>query len=280
MAIKLLLQSMKVSTGSPITKMLLIQLAEKANAQGMSFHSHDSLARHCEVSIRTIQRHIQILCDKGLLTHVNRFDEHGVQSSNRYQLNLESLASSDTGVTESREVAHKKGGDDDRVTDITLTSNINNRSTELNHTVGHSDAVVITLLSSEGEVGLCSDFVEPLSQAYPLLDISEQLEAIRKWLILHPEKRKSPSSLRYFVNNWLYRSQRAQESHLKTSKRRRNKPHQGYLSMSVTHDESIRAPKPITALPQTSFEKALEAYQKRETKNPIEDRIAAIINKG
>ncbi|CAM4450112.1 helix-turn-helix domain-containing protein [Vibrio agarivorans] len=281
MAIQLLLQSTQVSTGSPITKLILIQLASKADQRGACYPSHHCLARECDISIRTVQRHLTILFEMGILTKTNRFDKQGVQSSNLYQLNLERYIKPNSSVSESHEEALKTTHKDDRVTDIISTSNKNNNKyTELNHILGHSDTVVTTLSSLDGEVGVGRDFVESLEQEYPTIDILHELESIRQWLMLHPEKRKSAKSIRYFVNHWLYRAHRAQGSQTKPTPPVRNQRSDAHKAPSSAYTANQRAkPKP-KAVPKSISDICREEYIKKPTKHPIEARIAAIVKAG
>ncbi|MGR5266307.1 helix-turn-helix domain-containing protein [Vibrio astriarenae] len=279
MAIELLLQSTQVSTGSPITKLILIQLASKADQRGECYPSHHCLARECDISIRTVQRHLTILFEMGILTKTNRFDKQGVQSSNLYQLNLERYIKPSSSASESHEEALNTTQKDDRVTDIISTSNKNNNKyTELIHIVGHSNAVVTTLSSLDGEVGLGRDFVDSLEQEYPTIDILHELESIRQWLMLHPEKRKSAKSIRYFVNHWLYRSQRAHASKTKPTASTRKQQPNAYKTPSNAYASS--KPEKPKSVPKSISDICREEYLKKPQKHPIEARIAAIVKAG
>ncbi len=77
---------MKVRTGSPISKLILLKLADNADIHGRCFPSYQYLARYCEVSLRTVKQHVRQLEALGLLELVHRFDKRGRQRSNLYQL--------------------------------------------------------------------------------------------------------------------------------------------------------------------------------------------------
>lgn len=54
-------------TGDPVTKLLLIVLAERANDHGVCWPSQDRLAKDMEVSTRTVRRHTERLLAVGLI---------------------------------------------------------------------------------------------------------------------------------------------------------------------------------------------------------------------
>ena len=53
--------------------------------------SHNSVAERTGLSISSVQRAIKCLCDRGLLSYRNRFDEKGHKQTNLYQINLSRL---------------------------------------------------------------------------------------------------------------------------------------------------------------------------------------------
>ena len=77
---------MKAKTGSPISKLILLKLADNADVHGRCFPSYQYLALYCEVSLRTVKEHIKRLEEQGFLELVHRFDKRGRQRSNLYQL--------------------------------------------------------------------------------------------------------------------------------------------------------------------------------------------------
>ncbi|MDR9827649.1 helix-turn-helix domain-containing protein, partial [Vibrio sp. FNV 38] len=72
-----------------MSKLLLLKLADTANVQGLCYPSHQHLATSCEMSLRTVQRHLDKLITLGVVRKVQRFDEHGNQRSNVYQLRFD-----------------------------------------------------------------------------------------------------------------------------------------------------------------------------------------------
>jgi hypothetical protein len=45
------------------------------------------------------------------------------------------------------------------------------------------------------------------SNAYPAVDVFQELRAMESWLDANPTKRKTPKGIKRFVNSWLARSQ-------------------------------------------------------------------------
>ena len=58
------------------------------------------------------------------------------------------------------------------------------------------------------EYGLADEDVAEWEQLYPGLDIAAELRAIKAWCIANPEKRKTRSGAKRFLNGWFARSQR------------------------------------------------------------------------
>ncbi len=88
MCVSLILSFMPLKTGSPISKLVLLKLADNADARGVCFPSLNYLAQYCEVSLRTVTRHVSELEKQGFLQRIKRFDDSGRQRSNLYQLRV------------------------------------------------------------------------------------------------------------------------------------------------------------------------------------------------
>jgi DNA-binding transcriptional ArsR family regulator len=74
-------------TGSPITKLVLLKLADNANDEGVCWPSVPLIADHTELSIRTVQEHLHRLEAKGLL-RIERRQANGLNMANVYHLQL------------------------------------------------------------------------------------------------------------------------------------------------------------------------------------------------
>jgi DNA-binding transcriptional ArsR family regulator len=83
-------------------KLVLMALADHADEDGICWPGNAHIARKCNLSQRSVQRHIKNLIDNGYMTAHRRYRDTGGQTSNRYVLNVE-------GVT----ICH---GGDDRLT--------------------------------------------------------------------------------------------------------------------------------------------------------------------
>ncbi|ULN64464.1 helix-turn-helix domain-containing protein [Vibrio gigantis] len=90
MCVSLILSFIPLKTGSPISKLVLLKLADNADARGVCFPSLNYLAQYCEVSVRTVKRHVNELEKQGFVKRTKRFDDSGRQRSNIYQLRLPS----------------------------------------------------------------------------------------------------------------------------------------------------------------------------------------------
>ena len=69
----------------PVEKILLWHLADRYNPKNGCYPSREELAHDCEVSVRSVERHIEALCEKGLVkkTLVKSVRKYG---HNEYQL--------------------------------------------------------------------------------------------------------------------------------------------------------------------------------------------------
>ncbi|MDH5929434.1 helix-turn-helix domain-containing protein [Vibrio lentus] len=88
MCVSLILSFIPLKTGSPISKLVLLKLADNADARGVCFPSLNYLAQYCEVSVRTVKRHVNELEKQGFVKRIKRFDDSGRQRCNIYQLRL------------------------------------------------------------------------------------------------------------------------------------------------------------------------------------------------
>ncbi|WP_241823027.1 helix-turn-helix domain-containing protein [Vibrio splendidus] len=75
-----------------MSKLVLLKLADNADARGVCFPSLNYLAQYCEVSVRTVKRHVNELEKQGFVKRIKRFDDSGRQRSNIYQLRLPSYS--------------------------------------------------------------------------------------------------------------------------------------------------------------------------------------------
>jgi len=73
----------------PVSKLVLMALADAADDCGVCWPSVSTLAAKCNVSGRTVRRVLQTLTTRGLLFAEHRYRKDGSRSSNRYRLLME-----------------------------------------------------------------------------------------------------------------------------------------------------------------------------------------------
>lgn len=88
MSMTLMAQAMKLRTGNPLRKLVLIKLADNASDQGECWPSISHIADECEISERSVQNHIQYLAEKNFLWIEFRKANSGLNKSNVYHLTL------------------------------------------------------------------------------------------------------------------------------------------------------------------------------------------------
>jgi predicted transcriptional regulator len=75
------------------TKFVMIALCDYANKETfLCFPSHNSIARRTCLSASTVQRAIKDLCDLGLISYANRYDDKGNYTSNHYFIQIDRLS--------------------------------------------------------------------------------------------------------------------------------------------------------------------------------------------
>ena len=95
-------------------KLVLMAVADHADDDGICWPGNAHIARKCNLSQRSVQRHIKNLIDNGYMTARRRYRETGGQTSNLYVLNVE-------GVTHSHGGGDRlTWGDDTSVAPITI----------------------------------------------------------------------------------------------------------------------------------------------------------------
>jgi DNA-binding transcriptional MocR family regulator len=73
----------------PIPKFILTVMADAVNGEGICWPRISVLAQKTGVSARTVQRSLQLLVSRGLITIEPRHRSDGSRSSNRYRLHLD-----------------------------------------------------------------------------------------------------------------------------------------------------------------------------------------------
>lgn len=90
MSMLLMVKAMNAKVGNSSRKLVLIKLADHANDKGICWPSHDHIAEQCEMSKRTVIRHIEELEKQGLIKVVQRKREgEAFNKTNLYYLSLD-----------------------------------------------------------------------------------------------------------------------------------------------------------------------------------------------
>lgn len=90
MSFTLMAKVMPMDIGSLAKKMVLLKLADQASDDGVCWPSYQTIAEACQVSRRTVIRHIKSLEVDGFLTITKTYDKANKKNfSNRYQLTLD-----------------------------------------------------------------------------------------------------------------------------------------------------------------------------------------------
>ncbi|RUR38515.1 helix-turn-helix domain-containing protein [Vreelandella populi] len=88
MSMMLMVKAFGVKVGNASRKLVLIKLADNANDKGECWPSYQHIADQCEISKRSAMKHIDALCESGLVIKRSRKGVKG-NSTNIYLLNLE-----------------------------------------------------------------------------------------------------------------------------------------------------------------------------------------------
>ena len=299
---------MPMKTGSPISKLVLLKLADNADARGVCFPSFNYLAQYCEVSVRTVKRHVNELEKQGFVKRIKRFDDSGRQRSNIYQLRLPSdshiqqadLDQADRGLdqtdhsdthqgdsrsnTESDHLAHIIFHKEHK-TELSFKNGILDDTDVLEPPSGSEqhesspftskpksktkNEAVIHLLTQEGSAPIYHEFTTILERTYPKLDVLQELHAMQAWLYINPDKRKPFEHIGHFVNGWLRRSAQA-----KAKRDSSPFPHQTSAAKQTRAGKPARASTPTKAAKlqksaqAIGSEKAIQAAKAIEPKQP------------
>ncbi|ELY5930594.1 helix-turn-helix domain-containing protein [Cronobacter turicensis] len=96
MSMELMAKAMKITVGNPLRKLVLIKLADNASDKGECWPSYQHIADQCEITKRSVMKHIAALCEAGLVEKEIRIGPKG-NSSNLYILKLNNPAKSPAG---------------------------------------------------------------------------------------------------------------------------------------------------------------------------------------
>ena len=148
--------AMQIETGNPITKLILMKLADNANDNGDCWPSLETISRICEVSLRTSKSHIKKLEEMGLISIKKRPLKSGGYS-NFYTVNISDNHSASDDNHSASDDNHSASDDNHSASDYT------------NHGAGDAPK----------SVSLFNQSIEPLSQS-DLEEFIAHRKAIKK----------------------------------------------------------------------------------------------------
>jgi len=100
-----------------------------------------------------------------------------------------------------------------RVEDITsnleITGQTENKNISPEADKSAPDAVIGLPTVSEGDFPVSQADIDGWAEAFPGVDVRQQLAAMRQWLLANPTRRKTKRGMRKFVVSWLDRRQNA-----------------------------------------------------------------------
>lgn len=88
MSMMLMVKAMQIKVGNPLRKLVLLKLADNASDSGECWPSHQHIADQCEISKRSVIKHIQELVKMGLV-RVEHRTKNNEKQSNLYHLTLD-----------------------------------------------------------------------------------------------------------------------------------------------------------------------------------------------
>lgn len=192
MSMLLMVKAMKTKVGNPLRKLVLIKLADNANDNGECWPSYQHIADQCEISTRSVIRHVDALCEAGLLSKEHRPGPKG-NTSNMYTLSLD-------GVTESHKGSDRESqGGSDRESPRTSHSlepvnGTNAPSAPKQPKVTFDGSIFI--VHSEG-------LLSTWHTTYGESRVTHELGKAGAWVIATGSKKKDWAR---FLNNWLANS--------------------------------------------------------------------------
>lgn len=315
MCVSLILSFIPIKTGSPISKLVLLKLADNADARGVCFPSLNYLAQYCEVSVRTVKRHINELEKQGFVERIKRFDGSGRQRSNLYQLRLPSegtchieqddleRASQEPIVQDKAQAEFntvpRQSDHSDTHQSVAMTAT---ESDPLAHIISQKehktggDADQSADAAKQNSAPVYQEFYNILERTYPKLDVQQELHAMQAWLYVNPDKRKPFEHVGHFVNGWLRRSAQAkakQGASLATTRREKVQAAEIAVAKKPNYKKASKQEQGLNPDKRNTVDndsstrdeveqvtpvtQALAEYHAKNRVNPFEARIQALI---
>ena len=89
MSVLLMAKAWEAPVENASRKLVLIKMADNANDEGVCWPSYEYLARHCEMSRRSVIRHVDDLVLTGFIKRTHRFGGVNGNKSNHFKMTIE-----------------------------------------------------------------------------------------------------------------------------------------------------------------------------------------------
>lgn len=227
MSMMLMAQAFGAEVGNSGKKLVLLKLADNANDKGECWPSYQHVADQCEISRRSAMRYIDQLIEDGWIEKQSRKGPKG-NSTNVYIVTLAGKKPTEKGSdTQSPDGdTGSLGGDSLSLGGgDTVSPGISHSFESVSEPVSEPLGSASADDSPRGEVAevlrldfptkcgkgykLSPAFVAELISAYPGLDVAQELQRARLWLIANPAKRKTVRGMSKFLNGWMGRQKPA-----------------------------------------------------------------------
>lgn len=162
MSVLLITKAWKINVENAARKLVLIKLADNANDQGICWPSYKNLAINCEMSRRTVMRHVEDLILTGFIKKQSRKGGVHINKSNLFQLTIdEGDISTLKEAKKSQKLAKKmvKEKDVKTVASDNLTLGLVVTEDHPSGDTGSPDLVILTTLPSD--TGSPRTIIEP-----------------------------------------------------------------------------------------------------------------------
>lgn len=215
MSLMLMAQAFGAQVGNAARKLVLLKLADNANDQGECWPSYQYIADQCEISRRSAMDHIEALCSAGLVQKRTRKGPKG-NSTNIYVVSLggeNSAPPSENSAPPSETVAlppseNSAPGISHSFESVSESVNepLGSASADDSPGAAQLDPVNMEFPTKCGKgYRPAQSLVEEIETAYPALDVSQELQRSRLWLIANPSKRKTVRGMSKFLTGWMSR---------------------------------------------------------------------------
>lgn len=205
----------------PVDRYILLKLADNADQEGRCFPSMSDISVKTCYSESTIRRAIQNLSKGGWLTVIKGL---GKGNNSQYQLlkkvseeNLSERKVSERKVSGRKVSGRLPKGVTQKTKGVRVTEPPhphkgvtikNHQEPSLFASSDTSLPAIGTLPCLQGKMwSFTQEDLDGWKEAYPAIDVLQELRADREWLKANPRKMKTTSGMRRHVNSWLARAQ-------------------------------------------------------------------------